>query len=110
MSKNLIERVLLLRAESSDLVDYLNSHFSETAGQQGTLTHSLRSSCRDFALDLEGVIAEMKSQERITRYYVEGQEVSKAEAEEIRAKNAKYLQSADVAEFAKCKFVVEIKK
>lgn len=110
MSKNLIDRVIELREKSADLVSYLNSHFSETVEQKGTLAHSLKSSSKDFALDLEGIIEEMRCHEMVTRYYVEGKEISKAEADEIRAKNAKYQQSANVMDFAKCKFIVKVNK
>ena len=42
------------------------------------------------------------------RYYVDGKEISKEEADKIKKNNQKYMESNDLNQWGKIKFVVEI--
>ena len=41
------------------------------------------------------------------RYYVDGKEISKEEADKIKKNNQKYMESNDLNQWGKIKFVVE---
>ena len=43
------------------------------------------------------------------KYYVEGKEISKEEAEKIEKDNEKYMSSNDLKQWEKVKFIVKIK-
>lgn len=42
------------------------------------------------------------------RYYVDGKEISKEEADKIKKNNQKYMESNDCNDWKKIKFVVKI--
>lgn len=44
------------------------------------------------------------------KYYINGKEISKEEANEIKKKNLEYLESGDFELIAKCEFIVVIKE
>ena len=44
------------------------------------------------------------------KYYINGKEISKEEANEIKKKNLEYLESGDFELIDKCEFIVVIKE
>ena len=44
------------------------------------------------------------------KYYVNGKEISKEEAEQIKAENDKYFNSGNMNDLLKIKFIAEIKQ
>ena len=43
------------------------------------------------------------------RYYVNGKEISKEEADKIKAENDKFFNSGNMSDLLKIKFIVEVK-
>lgn len=112
-TQELFDKSSEVRAVVSAFAGYLKENYGEEIMVKSSLISQMFHSVEDFYWEQTGIVADLRSRDGAVRYFVDGVQVSKAEADKIKAENDRILEQAtitgNVEGLSGCKFVVELK-
>jgi hypothetical protein len=111
-TNDLLEKSKEMRTNVSAFAGYLKENYGEEIMCKSSLISQMFHAVEDFYWEITGIVADMRNKDGDVRYFVDGIQVSKSEADRIKADNDLFLEKAkatgNVEHLAKCKFVVEL--
>ena len=112
-TKELLEKSKEMRTNLSAFAGYLRENFGEEIMVKSSLISQLFNAVEDSYWEITGIVADIRCKDGDVRYFVDGVQVSKAEAERIAAENDRIvnyaLSTGKVDELSGCKYIVELK-